>query len=84
MYKAQVKIALKKGVADPEGKNTHKALELLGFQGLRSVQTEKVFDIHLDAASEEVARHRAEEMCKRLLANPVIHDYTILVEREQA
>jgi phosphoribosylformylglycinamidine synthase len=48
------------------------------------VQTEKVFDIHLDAASEEVARHRAEEMCKRLLANPVIHDYTIQVEREQA
>jgi phosphoribosylformylglycinamidine synthase len=84
MYKAQVRIALKKGVADPEGKNTHKALELLGFQGLREVKSEKLFEIHLDAASEEVARHRAEEMCKRLLANPVIHEYTVHVEREAA
>jgi phosphoribosylformylglycinamidine synthase subunit PurS len=81
-YKAEVRIALKKGVADPEGKNTHKALELLGFQGLQSVKSEKLFEIRLDAASEEVARHRAEEMCKRLLANPVIHDYTIAVHRE--
>lgn len=84
MYKAEVRIALKKGVADPEGKNTHKALELLGFQGLRSVQSEKVFDIHLDAASEEVAQRRVEDMCKRLLANPVIHDYHVRVERESA
>lgn len=82
-YKAEVRIALKKGVADPEGKNTHKALELLGFQGLKEVKSERVFEIRLDAASEEVARHRAEEMCKRLLANPVIHEYHIAVQREE-
>lgn len=81
-YKAEVRIALKKGVADPEGRNTQKALELLGFQGLREVKAEKLFEIHVDAASEEVARHRAEEMCKRLLANPVIHEYTIRIERD--
>lgn len=82
MYKAEVRIALKKGVADPEGKNTHKALELLGFQGIREVKSEKLFEIHLDAASEEVAKARAEDMCRRLLANPVIHEYAVRVERD--
>ena len=80
-YKAEVRIALKKGVADPEGKNTHKALELLGFQGVNEVKSERLFELRLDAASEEVARHKVEEMCKRLLANPVIHDYAVRVER---
>lgn len=81
MYKAEVRIALKKGVADPEGRNAQKALELLGFQGVREVRSERLFEVRLDAASEEVARHRVEEMCKRLLANPVIHEYAIRVER---
>lgn len=76
MVIAEVRVELKKGVADPEGKNTLKALELLGFEGLKDVKTVKVFDIYMDGSPGE-AEKRVDEMCRRLLANPVIHNYSI-------
>jgi phosphoribosylformylglycinamidine synthase PurS subunit len=79
MVVAEVRVELKKGVADPEGKNTLKALELLGFEGLKDVKTVKVFEIHLDGDSRDVEK-KVEEMCRRLLANPVIHNYHIKIK----
>jgi len=76
---AEVRIELKEGVADPEGRNTQKALELLGFSGVEKVRSIRVFEITLEAASED-ARGQLEEMCKRLLANPVIHRYSIQIK----
>ena len=76
MVVAEVRVELKKGVADPEGKNTLKALELLGFEGLKEVKTVKVFEIHLEGVSGDVEK-KVDEMCRRLLANPVIHNYSI-------
>jgi len=78
MVVAEVRVELKKGVADPEGKNTLKALELLGFQGLKDVKTVKVFDIHLDDGGD--VSKKVDEMCRRLLANPVIHNYSIKIK----
>ena len=79
MVVAEVRVELKKGVADPEGKNTLKALELLGFEGLKDVKTVKVFEIHLDGQSGEVEK-KVDEMCRRLLANPVIHNYSVKIK----
>ncbi len=79
MVVAEVRVELKKGVADPEGKNTLKALELLGFEGLRDVKTVKVFEIQMDAGSPGEAQKKVDEMCRRLLANPVIHNYSIAI-----
>jgi len=79
MVVAEVRVELKRGVADPEGKNTLKALELLGFEGLKDVKTVKVFEIHLDGQSGEVEK-KVDEMCRRLLANPVIHNYSIKIK----
>lgn len=76
---AEVRIELKEGVTDPEGRNTQKALELLGFTGIKDVRSIKVFEMHLDA-SEHEAKKQVEEMCKRLLANPVIHKYSIHIK----
>lgn len=72
-------MSLKKGVADPEGMNTRKALELLGFKDVVEVKSQKLFMISMDAADETDARQKAEEMVKRLLANPVIHNSDIKV-----
>lgn len=80
MVVAEVRVELKKGVADPEGKNTLKALELLGFEGLKDVKTVKVFDIVMDDKSPGEAEKRVDEMCRRLLANPVIHNYSIKIK----
>ena len=76
VVKAEIRIVLKHGVADPEGENTRKALELLGFKGVESVKTIKVFEIELNMGAEE-ARAACDEMCRKLLANPVIQTYSI-------
>ncbi|MFQ6127286.1 MAG: phosphoribosylformylglycinamidine synthase subunit PurS [Thermoplasmata archaeon] len=80
MMKAFVEIHLKKGVADPEGANTLKALKLLGFENAVDVKSAKLFEIDLEGEDKDEARKILEEMCNRLLANPVIHDYMIRFE----
>ncbi len=79
MTVAEVRVTLKKGVADPEGKNTLKALELLGFEGVRDVRSVKVFEIETEGEAGETKRS-VEEMCRKLLANPVIHNYSIRIK----
>ena len=68
----------KKGVADPEGKNTKKTLEALGFEGIGEVKAIKTFVVELDMP-EDKAVAAGEEMCRKLLANPVIQNYSVTV-----
>jgi len=81
-----VTIKLKHGVADPEGENTKKALNLLGFRDVRSVKSLKSFRIEIEPGEgedEEKVKQEVEEMCRKLLANPVIHDYEITVVKSE-
>ena len=78
MTVVEIRIELKKGVADPEGKNTRKTLESLGFEGINDVKTVKLFEVDTDLPPEK-AQAQAEEMCRRLLANPVIQNFRISV-----
>ena len=78
MAQIEIRIELKKGAADPEGKNTMKTLESLGFEGVESVRSVKVFDIELDMTPEK-AVEAGEEMCRKLLANPVIQNYRVIL-----
>lgn len=80
MVKAFVEIHLKKGVADPEGSNTLKALKLLGFETATDVKSARLFEIDIEEEDRVRAENLLEEMCNRLLANPVIHDYQIRFE----
>ncbi len=78
----EVTIKLKRGVTDPEGENTKKALILLGFKNVQGVESMKTFRIAIDAdEGGSDVKYEVEEMCKKLLANPVIHDYKISVVR---
>ncbi|MFO7992204.1 MAG: phosphoribosylformylglycinamidine synthase subunit PurS [Thermoplasmata archaeon] len=80
MVVAEIIIELKKGVADPEGMNTKKALKLLGWE-VDDVKSGKIFEIDFgDKMSEDEARKEGEEMCKKLLANPVIQTYEINIK----
>ena len=80
MFRATVVVGNKKGVADPEGKNIAKTLHLLGFDNVSDVRSAKQYSIYLQAESKEEARKKVEEMCRKLLANPVIHNYSIEIE----
>ena len=77
MYEAKVTIGLKKGVSDPEGANTLKALKLLGFNNVKEAKMIRTIDLLIDDKSEENVRKSVEQMCQRLLTNPVIHTYKI-------
>lgn len=74
-----IRIELKKGVADPEGTNTKKTLESLGFKGIQSVKSVKMFEIELDMPEKE-ALTAGEEYCKKLLANPVVQSYKVTLK----
>lgn len=81
MVRVRVEVRLKHGVTDPEGDNVEKALMLLGFKGIRGVHSAKLFLIDLTTADPKTAARQAEEMCRKLLANPVIHDFSINIEK---
>ena len=75
MVEAEVRIEYKKGVVDAEGESVKKALDLLGFS-VKSVGTVKVYKVEIDA---ENPKDVLEEACKKLLANPVIQNYSVTI-----
>jgi len=79
MYEAKVKIGLKKGVSDPEGANTLKALHLLGFDTVKEAKTNRTIDLLIDGKNKDEVKKKVEEMCQRLLTNPVVHTYEIKI-----
>lgn len=75
--KARITVTLKSGVLDPQGKAIEGALAGLGFSGAGDVRQGKVIELKLDETNEAAARSKVEEMCKKLLANPVMENYAI-------
>ena len=82
MFEAKVTITLKKGISDPEGANTLKALHLLGFDGVKDAKTIRTFIFKMDGKDENIVKKDVEQMCQRLLTNPVIHNYEIKIEEK--
>lgn len=76
--KALVHVTLKPEVLDPQGKAIQKASAQLGYDAVRAVRQGKVFELELDAADEAAARGLLDELCEKLLANPVIEDYRVV------
>jgi len=75
--KAVVHVVLKPEVLDPQGQAIARACASLGYAGVRSVRQGKVFEIDVDAHDELRARALVAELCQKLLANPVIEDFSI-------
>jgi phosphoribosylformylglycinamidine synthase len=78
-FHAKIEVALKPGHSDPEGETAKQSLMELHFP-VRSVSVSKVYKIELDAMTSKQAKKTLDEMCKRLLANPVKDDYFFKIE----
>jgi phosphoribosylformylglycinamidine synthase len=76
-YVAFVDVMLKEGISDPQGATIERALPALGYSGVSGVRVGKRIRLEIDAPDETVARSKIEEMCERLLANPVIESYEV-------
>jgi len=75
VYLAKVFISLKPGVLDPQGIAVEKALHALDFAEVEEIRIGKYMEVRLKAADRGQAEADVEEMCRRLLANPVIENY---------
>lgn len=75
--KAKVHITLKNGVLDPQGKAVQHALGSLGFDGVTDVRQGKFLELDLSETNKATAKDVVEQMCKQLLANTVIENYSI-------
>ena len=75
--KVRVLIRLKPSILDVQGAAVKRALGGLGFAEVTDLRVGKMIEIELPAATAAQARERAEAMCRKLLANPLLEDYTI-------
>ena len=74
--KVQITVTLKRGVLDPQGKAIESALGALGFPGVNEVRQGKFIEVDLAETDVTQAREQVERMCKELLANTVIENYS--------
>jgi len=75
--KVRVLVRLKPGIMDVQGAAVKRALAGLGFAELNDLRVGKVIDVDVGGATPQDARARVAEMCRQLLANPILEDYTI-------
>lgn len=81
MFKATIRIVLRPSILDPQGKAIHHALDNLGYDAVDDVRVGKLVELRIDAQSAEAAERVAREASEKLLANEVMEDFTVDVER---
>ena len=81
-YRAKIEVSLKPGHSDPEGETTARLLKELGYR-VNTVNVSKAYTVSLEAENLKEAKIKAEEMSRRLLANPTKDNYTIAIEEQK-
>lgn len=79
MFEVKVYVTLKEGVLDPQGSAVQNSLHHLGFTGVEAVRIGKVMNLKIEGTKENVDA-QVQDMCGKLLANPVIEDYRYEIE----
>jgi len=75
LYLAKIKVTLRKSILDPQGKTVEHSIQSLGYKNIKDTRIGKYIELKLDASSEDEAKKVTEEVCSKLLANPVMEDY---------
>ncbi len=76
-YEARVEVTHRPGILDPQGATVERSLPALGYDNVSDVRVGKSIRLVIDAPDETAARSQVDEMCARLLTNPVIEAYEI-------
>ena len=80
-HKATVFVRLKEGVLDPQGLTIKRALEDMGYKGIQEVRSGKFFEITLNSDGKQESERKVDEICRKLLTNPVIERYNFELEK---
>jgi phosphoribosylformylglycinamidine synthase len=78
-FEAHIEVAHLPGIADPQGATVERALPALGYTNVSDVNIGKTIRLVVESADEASARDEVDDMCRRLLANPVIESYEITI-----
>ena len=81
MYLARIYVTLKPTVNDPQGLTVKGGLQTLGFDKVQSVRIGKYMEVRLDESDGSEAELQVKEMCRTLLANPVIEEFRVELEK---
>ncbi len=81
MFYSNVTITLRKSILDPQGKAVEQAVHSLGFTAVENLRIGKHVEFSLECPSLEEAERVTEQVCKKLLANPVMEDYSFIVKK---
>lgn len=79
--RAKVTVYPRREILDPQGKAVCNALHRLGFAEVSEVRVGKSFEIEISATDETSARERLEQMCSKLLSNPIVEDFEVEVPK---
>jgi len=82
-FRANIHITLRKSILDPQGKAVLHALQSLGMTPVQDVRIGKHIELSVDCVNEKEAAAVVEEACRKLLANPVMEDYSFTIEKRK-
>ncbi len=80
MYLSKITVTLRKSILDPQGKAVQHGIHSLGFDKVDDVRIGKFIELMVDASNRKEAEEVTREVCKKLLANPVMEDFSFVVE----
>ncbi len=83
-FKVKIEVKLKPVVLDPQGKTVLQALNNLGYEEVEDARIGKLIELRLSDGSEANVRERVDEMCAKLLSNPVIENFEVNIEEQNA
>jgi phosphoribosylformylglycinamidine synthase len=81
MFQSRIRVTLRKSILDPQGKAVEHAVQTLGIQGVSGIRMGKYVEFRVEGSSENEAQQTTEEVCRKLLANPVMEDYSFEIEK---
>lgn len=80
-YLSKIRVTLRPSILDPQGKAVEHAIATLGVASIRDVRMGKYIELKVEGKTEAEARQKTEEVCRKLLANPVMEDYAIELQK---
>lgn len=81
MYSVQVFVKRRKSILDPQGKAVEQGAKLLGYSGIADVRVNKQIDFTVNTDDEQEALTVANDFCAKLLANPVMEEFQINLQK---
>jgi len=80
LYHAKILVTLRQSILDPQGKAVEHGVHSLGYDRVRNVRIGKYVELHVDVESREEAETITKEVSQKLLANPVMEDFSFTIE----